>query len=250
MKSRINKEELEKIASKSLSVADMCRALNIRPNGSNYKTIKSRINEHKINVSHFTGSGWNCGKRFKPFGKTIPLSEILVENSTYMNNTNLKKRLINEGLKINKCEKCGIDKWQNDTISIQLHHIDENNMNNKIENLILLCPNCHSQMHKKNNIKISSISEYRKNKLIENQLKESLEKVKTKCIVCGNVNKRKRNNYCSKTCYNIHRNNESKMPHSEELMERLKTSNSVCEIARHYNVSDNTIRKWLKKNMV
>lgn len=48
-------------------------------------------------------------------------------------------------LRGNKCQHCGIEKWNNEHLAMECHHIDGNKRNNKIENLILLCPNCHSQ---------------------------------------------------------------------------------------------------------
>lgn len=59
----------------------------------------------------------------------------------------LSKRLIKEGYKEYKCEKpgCGISEWNGESISLELNHKDGNNGNHKLENLELLCPNCHSQ---------------------------------------------------------------------------------------------------------
>lgn len=57
----------------------------------------------------------------------------------------LKNWLIRHGLKENKCECCGIDEWNGKPIKCSLHHKDGNKHNNKIDNLIILCPNCHSQ---------------------------------------------------------------------------------------------------------
>jgi len=46
----------------------------------------------------------------------------------------------------NKCVKCGQDDMHNDLpLSLQLEHLDSNSINNKEENLSLLCPNCHTQ---------------------------------------------------------------------------------------------------------
>lgn len=56
----------------------------------------------------------------------------------------LRKRLIEEGYKKNICEKCGITEWMGQKITLELHHIDGNRINNKLENLAILCPNCHS----------------------------------------------------------------------------------------------------------
>ncbi len=56
----------------------------------------------------------------------------------------LRKKLIEDGIKKNECEKCGINKWLGELIPLELHHIDGNRCNNKLENLQILCPNCHS----------------------------------------------------------------------------------------------------------
>ena len=97
-----------------------------------------------METSHFTGRGWNVGLKFKP-KKATPISEILVENSNFLSICKLKKRLIKEGLKENMCEICGINEWLNKPISLELDHINGNNMDHRIENLRILCPNCHSQ---------------------------------------------------------------------------------------------------------
>jgi len=57
----------------------------------------------------------------------------------------IKQHLILAGLKQDKCECCGIINWQNKPITLQLHHKDGNSNNNALENLEILCPNCHSQ---------------------------------------------------------------------------------------------------------
>jgi DNA-binding CsgD family transcriptional regulator len=57
----------------------------------------------------------------------------------------LKRRLINEGLKENRCESCGISKWRGKPLPMQLHHLNGDGNDNRLENLQLLCANCHSQ---------------------------------------------------------------------------------------------------------
>lgn len=74
----------------------------------------------------------------------MPLSELLVEG-TYRGRENLKLRLIKEGVKASRCERCGLDEWYGSPIQIALHHVNGDRLDNRLENLELLCPNCHSQ---------------------------------------------------------------------------------------------------------
>ena len=56
----------------------------------------------------------------------------------------LRKKLIEDGIKRNECEMCGLNEWMNQRIPLELHHIDGDRYNNELENLQILCPNCHS----------------------------------------------------------------------------------------------------------
>lgn len=143
MKVKYTKELLEKNVKDCYSFAELARRLGLKPEGSNPKTLRKKLDEFKVDYSHFTGKGWNQGLKFQPKpAKT--LDSILVKNSSYQP-YKLLKRLIAEGRKEYKCECCGNTEWNGKSIPLELHHIDGDRSNNTYENLQALCPNCHSQ---------------------------------------------------------------------------------------------------------
>ena len=124
------------------SIAGVIKALGLIPAGGNYATVNNKIKKLNLDISHFTGKGWNIGLKFKP-KKAKPLSEILVENSNYQS-FKLAQRLLKERVKEHKCERCKRTEWEGVPIPLELHHINGTRTDNRISNLQLLCPNCHA----------------------------------------------------------------------------------------------------------
>lgn len=139
----IDKTDLEfiDIVKSSYSIAEICRKLNIKPYGGNYRVIKNKIKKLNIDITHMTGRAWNSGVRKMSPKKS--LNDILVKDSHYKS-YKLAKRLIKEGLKEHKCEYCGLKEWLGNIIKLELHHINGDPYDNRYENLKLLCPNCHA----------------------------------------------------------------------------------------------------------
>lgn len=124
----------------SASTSDVLRSLDYSVSGNSwaYKIVAERMS--KLNVTF--------GKKYKKSSsgtiEKLPLEKILTEDSDY-NRTKLKDRLVQEGIKEYKCEICGISEWLGTPISLQLHHLNGIHNDNRLSNLQLLCPNCHSQ---------------------------------------------------------------------------------------------------------
>lgn len=137
-----NKNLLEKNVKNCYSFSELCRKLGLKPEGSNIKTVKMKLNQYGINYSHFTGQRWNVNPNNPVYiKKYYPLLTI---NSS-LSSTNVKNLLYRLGLKTNICECCGINYWNNKPLVCELHHINGDTTDNRIENLQILCPNCHSQ---------------------------------------------------------------------------------------------------------
>ena len=79
-------------------------------------------------------------------GDKIPTKEILEGKHPQYQTNKVKKRYLEEGLLENKCAWCGIkDEWNGKPITLQLDHINGINNDHRLENVRILCPNCHSQ---------------------------------------------------------------------------------------------------------
>lgn len=102
-----------------------------------YKKLISNLN---LDISHFTGQFWSKGKKLSPKRK---LSEYL-SNQFPIQSYKLKLRLIKEGYFLPKCSNCNLDSWLDNPIPLELDHKNGNNLDNSLENLRLLCPNCHA----------------------------------------------------------------------------------------------------------
>lgn len=140
----IGKEQLKNAVVSSVSLREVLLKLKIIPAGGNYSTLKKKLKEFNVDISHFDGHAWN---RNKIFGHKKSIQTYL-NNEIKITSDALKKRLIEEQYFEHKCYKCERKEWEGHPIPIELHHKDGNNENNNLNNLIILCSNCHSLIEK------------------------------------------------------------------------------------------------------
>lgn len=123
-----SKNEIEVAISATCTMGHAAKYLNV-----DWRTFKKEADKHGLYAPVTQG------------GIKFNLTDILNGNHPQYPTSKITPRLIKEGLKIYKCEICNISEYNGKHISLELNHIDGDNSNHRLDNLELLCPNCHSQ---------------------------------------------------------------------------------------------------------
>lgn len=134
-----NANNVKDVVATSTSIHEVLTKMNVAVTRTSYNAARKAIHLFECDTSHFTK------KRKRSHSTKTSLENLLVEGSTYSTNL-LKHRLINEGVLKNACTKCGNPGvWLNEKLVLHLDHINGVRNDHRLQNLRLLCPNCHSQ---------------------------------------------------------------------------------------------------------
>lgn len=201
--------------------------------------IKEKCQQLGIDVSHIDSIDHECAH------KGFTLDQICIENSWYSNCKGITRRLLNELKWERKCSACNLSEWLGKPIPLELHHINGKHFDHRLENLRLLCPNCHAQTDNycrktrrreergllpkitpKPKIKIAKVPREKKNK----------------CQDCG-IKVRSGIKRCL-DCYHKASRRVERPPY-EQLKKDIEELN-YTHTAEKYHVSDKCIRKWVK----
>ncbi len=131
---KLSEEEFAKLVKESRSFQDLAARIGyVKTGGGTQTALKQAVKDKGLDTSHFKGMGWNKDN----FDYSTFKDGYLKKNGK----GTLKALL---SIKGRKCENCGLDTWLEKPITLEIHHIDGNHNNNHLDNLQLLCPNCHS----------------------------------------------------------------------------------------------------------
>ena len=210
-KTYTNEQILEMVKS-STSLACFLRNIGIRAYGGNYDTWRKKLQELNADTSHWTGSGWNKNMQIKDWSQLSNMEQI-------------RKNLILE--RGHKCEECGLTEWMHKPLRLEMHHRDGDRTNNDKSNLILLCPNCHSQT--------------------ENYRNHKTKKAVKCCKSCGKEIKYGKE-YCAECVRKVRKDVK---PHDvsrckEEINLCYEKGMPIMQIAKKFNTTYQTIHRIVR----
>ena len=252
------------------SKAFICKQLHCKP-----VTLESYLS--RLGISY----KGNKGSKGRKSAQLKPAIAYLYKGSNIKSHK-LKLKLIRDGIKTAQCESCKLSYWFDKPIPLELHHLNGDRFDNRLDNLKILCPNCHAMTEnhagkaaKKENINIhlkKSLQQIEDNKINnnpvsilvfentesyvkwkqENQALQNLinpdnnSKIKHKnCLYCNSpLTGCFQDMYCSRKCY-WQASRKVERP-SKEKLQQLIWKKPTTQLAKDFGVSDKAIEKWCK----
>lgn len=225
----IPKDELEHLISVSSSIGEVLQHLDLINKGGNYRTLRQRCLQDNIDLLVLKErSRAKTSSLLTRNNNRLPIEKYLIENASY-NRTNLKRRLIGEGFLENKCAMCGqLPEWNGKPLVLQLDHINGISNDNRLDNLRILCPHCHSQT--------DNFAGKAKRYAINQET--GINERKVEVAKPSVINPEWRHNPKSHT--------RKVVRPSKEDLAKLLWEKPTSQIAKDFGVSDHAVAKWAK----
>jgi hypothetical protein len=220
----ISHKELQDIIDKCSSFVEILQTLGFDGYNGNHRTLSKRL---KLEIFDFSKFNINKKIRISKIIKNKVEPEKIFIIGKKINNKTLKHNLIKENIKPYICSCCGLGPvWNGLELNLQIDHINGNNIDNRIENLRFICPNCHTQ---------TTTFSGRNSSLNKNK----------KCLDCR-VKITNKSTHCYK-CSKKYIKRKYKFDVTKEELEKLIKEHPMTTVGKMFGVTDNSIRKRCKK---
>lgn len=244
-KIEINEEEFIAICVSADNMADAARKTGLHPN--TFRRKAKALGCYKPNQTNRPA--------YVPHSLTKDdVARLYLSNAKAISTVELRHQLLRHGFKEHKCELCGLSEWLGASIPLELHHRDGNRYNNKLDNLLILCPTCHSWITKGSN-HVLEAEAGRLITVVESETKPKAARIPVDkepsryvhiCPVCNKEYKTDHSaqKHCSYECARkTHRKFEAS---ADELLSMFKEEANYTKIAHKLGVSDNAVKKRCK----
>lgn len=218
-------EQIQNLLDKSTSYRDFFSKLGYEnvSGGYRYRELKKYIQTNNLNTDALISNKAIKPKKQKSRKRNI---ETYLNNEFNISSSKLKIRLLREEILKPLCSICKNIEWCGKPIPLQLDHINGDSSNNNLDNLRLLCPNCHAQTD-------TYCGKNIKNKKL--------------CKTCNSIPRKNNSIFCSDECRpKIERDKKSKYSTSEIYQIFLDNDSNYTKTSKIVGISDNAIRKRLK----
>lgn len=237
------------------SKSDVARKLNLKINGGNINTISKNAMLLGLDDNHFD-IYWQHRLEnpnriiIKKFTSTKEeLLTKLTENNYISNTHSIKHQLYKHGLKEKACEECGLTEWRGKPAPLALDHVDGDRSNNALGNLRILCYNCHGQTDTYAGKKLANPNKQKEQEIKRAKVAKLKAATKLKFICfCGNKKSRDATECITCSQNSVASKVADRYPPLDQLIMLIQKTSYVT-VSKQLGVSDNAIKKHLKKRL-